>query len=156
MKEKVQILYSGEDATNLYLECYQLILWKQCHWLVNAKGFPPELETIVRDLWGLRAKISYGEKDEEEGFASRTETQGFSSTEEGETTDGATSYSSRWSRKTDGKGRDRLPKLSETLALCYLGTLLLRLPTSLGEIYRWAARDEIIYTRAVSFLLPRG
>lgn len=119
---------------------------------METKGFPPELETIVRDLWGLRAKISFGEKEEEEGFASRTETQGFSSTEDGETTDGATSYSSRWSRKTDSKGRDRLPKLPETLALCYLGILLLRLPTSLGEIYKWAARDEIVYTRAVSSL----
>lgn len=119
---------------------------------MNIKGFPSELETVVRDLWGLRVKISYGEKDEGDGFASRTGTEGFSSTEEGETTDGATSYSSRWSRKTDGKGRDRLPKLSETLALCYLGILLLRLPTSLGDICKWASRDEIIYTRAVGLL----
>jgi hypothetical protein len=40
--------------------------------------------------------------------------------------------------------------LIETLGLCYLGILLLRLPTSLGEVYKWAAKEEIIYIRAVS------
>ncbi|KAH8597253.1 hypothetical protein B0O99DRAFT_618376 [Bisporella sp. PMI_857] len=149
VREKIQVVYSGKEATNLYLECYQMILWRQCHWLVKMKGFPSELETVVRDLWSLRARISYGEKDEE-GYTSRTGTIGFSSTSEGENSDGAASFtSSRWSRRTSGKGRERLPKLIETLGTCYLGTLLLRLPTSLGEIYRWAARDEIIYTRAI-------
>ncbi|KAG9243177.1 60S ribosomal protein L40 [Calycina marina] len=152
-KEKELVVYSGHDATLLYLECYQLILWKQCHWLIKIKGFPPELETIVHDLWSLRARISYGEKEEEEGYASLVESQGFSSTSEGGMTDGVTSLSSRWSRKMDGRGRDRLPKLVETLALCYLGTVLLRLPMTLGDFYKWATRDEIVYTRALMCLI---
>jgi RNA polymerase I-specific transcription initiation factor RRN7 len=47
-------------------------------------------------------------------------------------------------------GKEKLPKLIETLGLCYLGMVLLRLPVSLGEIYKWAAEEEVIYTRAVS------
>lgn len=131
----------------LYLQCYQLILWKQCFWLVNVKGFPKDLETVVRDLWGLRLRLLHGEK-EDGGY--RSGTTGFSSTSEGENTESdGISLTSRRSRRSD-RAKDRLPKLIETLALCYLGILLLRLPTSLGEVYKWAAEEEIIFTRAVS------
>jgi RNA polymerase I-specific transcription initiation factor RRN7 len=73
-----------------------------------------------------------------------------STTEGGSDTDGTgvKSFGSRRSRKSAVE-EERLPKLVETLGLCYLGILLLRLPTSLGEVYKWAAKEEIIYTRAV-------
>jgi RNA polymerase I-specific transcription initiation factor RRN7 len=77
---------------------------------------------------------------------------GFSSTSEGNSdTDGTgvKSFGSRRSRKSAVE-EERLPKLIETLGLCYLGILLLRLPTSLGEVYKWAAKEEIICIRAVS------
>lgn len=149
-KERVQIVLRGKEATQLYLQCYQLILWKQCHWLVSVKGFPEELETVVRDLWGLRIRLLHGDKDDEGGYRSGG-TLGFSSTSEGENTDtdGGMSRSSRWSRRSGGKGREMLPKLIETLALCYLGMVLLRLPVSLGEIFKWVTTDEMIFTRAV-------
>jgi RNA polymerase I-specific transcription initiation factor RRN7 len=155
-KEKFQTVLSGKEASELYLQCYQLILWKQCFWLVGKKGFPKELETVVRDLWGLRVRLLFGEKGDEGGYGSGTGTLGFSSTSEGENTDtdGAMSRSSRWSKKSAGKKKDQLPKLIETLALCYLGILLLRLPTSLGEIHNWVVTDEMIYNRAVSLSLP--
>lgn len=152
-KEIVQTVFSGKEANDLYLQCYQLILWKQCFWLVEEKGFPKELETVVRDLWSLRMRLIFGKKDEEGDSGLRTETFGFGSQSETENsdTDGATSRSSKRSRKSartliEGK----LPRLMETLALCYLGTLLLRLPTSIGEIHKWAATDELLYSRAVS------
>jgi RNA polymerase I-specific transcription initiation factor RRN7 len=152
-KEKVQTVFSGKEANDLYLQCYQLILWKQCYWLVKEKGFPEELETIVRDLWGLRIRLLFGKRDEEGGYGSGRGTLGFSSQSEGENsdTDGATSRSSRWSKKSGGIAKEgKLPRLLETLALCYLGILLLRLPTSLGEIYKWVATDDMAYNRAVS------
>jgi RNA polymerase I-specific transcription initiation factor RRN7 len=149
----VETVLSGSDARELYLGCYQLILCKQCHWLVNTKGFPKELETVVRDLWGLRLGILQRVGGERSGYGSGTGTMMFSSTSEGENTDtggtGGKSLSSRRSRKSV-VSEERLPRLVETLGLCYLGTLLLRLPTSLGEFYRWATREEMIYTRAVS------
>ena len=50
-----------------------------------------------------------------------------------------------------GGRKEKLPKLIETLALCYLGTLLMKLPTSLGEMFKWASNEEIVFTRAVCF-----
>ncbi len=37
----------GAQAVELYLQCYQLVLWKQAYWLVHNKGYPPELEVSV-------------------------------------------------------------------------------------------------------------
>lgn len=36
--------YRGRQAYTLFLQVYQLILWKQCHALVQGRGFPAELE----------------------------------------------------------------------------------------------------------------
>ncbi|KAF7901561.1 hypothetical protein EAE99_012217 [Botrytis elliptica] len=148
-KEQVEKVFGGRDATQLYLQCYQLILWKQTHWLVTVKGFPKELETIVRDLWELRLRVLQGSGDERSEYGTE-----FGSTTEGDETDtDGTGYRSTastvMSRKRASRTKKHLPRLIETLGFCYLGILLLRLPTSLGEIYKWATRDEIIYTRAI-------
>ncbi|APA05763.1 hypothetical protein sscle_01g005330 [Sclerotinia sclerotiorum 1980 UF-70] len=148
-KEQVEKVFGGRDATQLYLQCYQLILWKQIHWLVSVKGFPAELETVVRDLWELRLRVLQGSRDVRSEYGTE-----FGSTTEGDDTDtDGTGYRSTtstiMSRKRASRVKKNLPKLIETLGFCYLGILLLRLPTSLGEIYKWATRDEIIYTRAV-------
>jgi RNA polymerase I-specific transcription initiation factor RRN7 len=133
-----------------------LILWKQCFWFVNDKGFPKELETVVRDLWGLRLSLVHGGKGPAGAGGDQFSSMGFSSTSEGETSDsdGKSVVSSR-SRRSEVE-RDRLPRLIETLALCYLGTLLMRLPTSIGEIYSWAAKEEMVFARAVSFISLSG
>jgi RNA polymerase I-specific transcription initiation factor RRN7 len=153
-KERVQTILSGREAQELYLQCYQLILWKQCHWLVNVKRFPGELETVVRDLWGLRLRILHeDEVGERDGFGSGISVVGFSDTSDGETGSDATGGRSLWSgrsRRSVSGRKEKLPKLIETLALCYLGTLLLNLPTSLGEIVKWVSREEMVFTRAVS------
>ena len=137
------------------------------------KGLPKELETVVRDLWGLRlgALKGVGEKGRSVGggYSSGTGTQvgGYSSMSEGETsggwgTDGSAGGRSLGSRRSGESGsrrsgkaggdamKDKLPKLGETLGLLYLGCLLLRLPLSLGELVKWVKRDEIVYNRAVS------
>ena len=41
---------------------------------------------------------------------------------------------------TSGKKASNSPVLTETVALCYLGILLMRLPTGLGDIYRYDQR----------------
>lgn len=152
--EKIETVFSGKEARELYLCCWQLVLWKQVHWLVNVKKFGGELETVVRDLWDLRVRVLVkGDGKREEAYGSGIE--GFSSTEDGGTgTDrtGGRTLGSRGSRRSGVGGEDRLPKLVETLGLCYLGMVLMRLPMSLGEVLRWATNDEIIYTRAVSCL----
>lgn len=143
----METILSGGDAKELYLQCYQLVLWKQCHWLVTSLGLPEELQVVVKDLWELRIRDLSVSKDEKSGYGSGTGTVMFSSASEGENTD--TTVGTRKSRK-DRSGAEKLPKLIETLAICYLGMLLLRIPVSLGDIYRWASQDRLVYTRAVT------
>ena len=146
----------GSEARELYLQCFQLLLWKQCHWLVTHKGYPKELETRVRDLWSLRLNFIHRPRDEASGYSSGTSTMMYSSVSEGgnSDTDGSgfrstSSRRSRRSRKSVTSDED-LPKLIESLALCYLGMVLMRLPASLGELYKWVIEDELVYNRAVS------
>jgi RNA polymerase I-specific transcription initiation factor RRN7 len=88
------------------------------------------------------------------GYGSGTGTFMFSSTSEGENdtdgTRGGKSLASSRSRRSAANGEERLPKLVETMGLCYLGMVLMRLNTSLGEVYKWATRDEIVFNRAAS------
>ncbi|KAH7383738.1 RNA polymerase I-specific transcription initiation factor-like protein rrn7 [Cadophora sp. MPI-SDFR-AT-0126] len=151
-RQRVETILSGGEAKELYLQCYQLILRKQCHWLVTTLGLPEELQIIVRDLWELRLRILHFPRDERSGYGSGTGTMLFSSASEGNNTDidGMThrSTGSRMSRKS-AVMEEKLPKLIETLALCYLGTLLLKLPVSVGDFHKWAVQDRIVYNRAI-------
>ncbi|KAL4789469.1 hypothetical protein BDV19DRAFT_374058 [Aspergillus venezuelensis] len=138
--EKIQKKYRGQQAHRLFLDTYQLILWKQCHALVNTRGFPPQFENIVRDLWALRletyAKIIAsigGEDSQPEFFSSQpasaredTETEAFM----------PNSKLVKW------------PRLIDTVALCYLGALLMRLPVSVGDFHQMVLRSDIPYNRA--------
>ncbi|CAZ80192.1 unnamed protein product [Tuber melanosporum] len=53
-REKKGKVLRGRKGFELFLQCYQLILRKQVHWLVSEKRFPRELEIVVRDLWALQ------------------------------------------------------------------------------------------------------
>ena len=41
------------------------------------------------------------------------------------------------------------PKLVETLSLCYIGLLLLRIPVTVADIHRWTNAGDLLYYRAV-------
>ncbi|EEP81687.1 predicted protein [Uncinocarpus reesii 1704] len=62
--ERLSKKYSGSEAYQLFLEVYQLIIWKQCHTLIHQKGLPAELELIVKDLWTLRLQKLFERKDD--------------------------------------------------------------------------------------------
>ena len=84
---------------------------------------------MVKDLWSLRLQL----------LKSKT----------GATSDEDTLFSSQPQSETetevqhDGVGREwkvggkEMPTLIETLGLCYLGMILLRLPISIGELHRY-------------------
>lgn len=84
-------------------------------------------KTIVRDLWALRLSKLVHRLESPERVGS--ESQVLSSAEGSEQEGGPETL------KTDGKGIES-PKLVETIALCYMGMLLLRLPIGLGTVYR--------------------
>lgn len=44
----VVIAYRGRQAATLFLQAYQLILWKQCYALVHEHGFPEQFEVSLR------------------------------------------------------------------------------------------------------------
>ncbi|KAF2089632.1 hypothetical protein K490DRAFT_37491 [Saccharata proteae CBS 121410] len=139
---KLSTELKGAKAVEQYILCYQVVLWKQARWLVQAKNMPPKLEEIIRDLWAIRLPklISKIESADE----IRSESQLYSSQSEGETdTEGEAS------RGVNSRKLDAIPHLIDTLALCYFGMLLLRLPACLGDLYSWAASGELLYYRAL-------
>lgn len=70
----------------------------------------------------------------------------FSSQSEGEATDTTVK------RKTRRGKVDAVPQLVDALSLCYIGSLLLRLPTTIYDLWRWVASGELVYYRAVRTL----
>lgn len=111
----------------------------------------------MRDLWDLRTRGVRMTVEGTSGMSSAGGSQVDTSASEDEAestaedTDDSVRTDVSSTRKTDII-KSKLPTLMEMLGLCYLGIILLRLPTSLGELYKWVIRDEIIYTRAVSTL----
>lgn len=73
-----QKVHHGRASTELYLHCYQLVLWKQCYALIHTIGLPSELESVIKDLWALRLQLLKGrlsdpDKDGELLFTSKPE-----------------------------------------------------------------------------------
>lgn len=157
---------TGKEARELYLECLQLILRKQVAWLVRERRLPPELETVVRDLFDLRIRNFAGLKakgdegtEPESGADSGTDAELFSSQagSESETSSAATTRTSvsRGRSWTSEPGQDwKLPGLIHSLALCYLGCLSLSLPVRVGNIYEWARNDQLLFFGAF-YSLPK-
>ncbi|KAL4922758.1 hypothetical protein BDW62DRAFT_171701 [Aspergillus aurantiobrunneus] len=140
--ERVQKKYRGRQAYLLYLQIYQLILWKQCHALVNSRGFPSQLEHVIRDLWALRLETysrkiaEVGDEDSQPEFFS---SQPASAREDTET-----------EMFTPGSKFVQWPRLIDTVALCYLGAILMRLPVSVAEFHQMTMRNEIPYYRVLT------
>ncbi|KAG7113686.1 RNA polymerase I-specific transcription initiation factor rrn7 like protein [Verticillium longisporum] len=146
---------AGKAARDLYLECVQLVLRLQVDWLVNAKGHKAELETVVRDLWDLRLRGSPAAATEEQMLhdsTSEAELSVFSSQptseqdESGSTLPHPKKRAKSWA--SDAGDGWPAPRLPDTLALCYLGCLLLRAPTRIGDFVRWAKGGNITYKQA--------
>lgn len=142
-KQKVLKVYRGRKASRLFLQAYQHILWKQCYALIHEKGFAGELWTVVRDLWTLRLSkllhrlegpLEGEESDNAHGLSSEVDPQGESGSEKEARTKQAASA---------------LPTLIETICLCYMGMLLMRLPISLSQVLRWIREEDVPYIRAI-------
>lgn len=151
VRERERKHLSGQKGKELYLEALQLVLRRQVSWLVRDKGVIPQLETVVRDLWDLRIRgfpepTEETEDDTLSFFSSQAaSTDGES---EGETRSTVRTRAQSWD--TGGASRWPMPRVIDTLALCYLGCLLLRVPVSIASIHRWANNGNIPYRTAVS------
>ncbi|KAF8423110.1 hypothetical protein EV426DRAFT_145528 [Tirmania nivea] len=155
-KEAPAKVLLGRKGFELYLKCIQLILRKQVWVLVHEKGFPAQLETIVRDLWALRLQKTLGKpkcstptaaaSGEESTFQDpRDEDTGRVPTEAA--TDTKTYSSEYWSSEIEvdnavaeeadpvkrnllrrNKKAFQVPGLIITIGLCYLGAVMLKVP----------------------------
>ena len=103
------------------------------------------LQGITRDLWALRLRrlqnrVTYDSETDTEG-----QSQVFSSQSEGESAGSQTTRGSRRKRqaKTDGA-----INLSETLVICYIGTLLMRIPFTVVDLISRVDNGELLYYRA--------
>ena len=124
------------------MQAYQLVLWKQCHTLIHTLGLPCELEVVVKDLWSLRLnllkdRIDRGESDGETFFSSQPISE--------EDTESEEIGKGKWTEKA-------LPSLIETLGICYLAMIILRLPIGMGDLHKYAVREDMPYIRAVRFI----
>ncbi|MCJ1351744.1 MAG: Pol I core factor CF [Icmadophila ericetorum] len=135
--ERESRIYEGTKAIHLYIQSHQLILRKQVHALIHTHGFPAQLETVVHDLWALKLQL-LGKKLNASGAI-----LGNAETTDGE--DGERLFSSQAeSESGNGSGREKggvgidkdMPVLIETLGLCYLGAVLLRIPVLVASLVR--------------------
>lgn len=148
IKEKEQRQLTGLEGKSLYLEALQLILRHQLRWLIREKGHSIEIETVVRDLWDLRVRAFSSlvppDNPAEEILEVFNSLPQLSNTDDGHDSN---TNSLNWD---PGKGSDwPMPRLMDTLSLCYLGCLLLRCPTRIGEFLSWANGGNMPYTRVV-------
>ncbi|KAK5998204.1 Ubiquitin [Cladobotryum mycophilum] len=130
---------SGQAGRDLYLEALQLIIRSQVQWLINVKGHRDELETVVRDLWDLRIRGS--NSIPEDNLGGEDNLVFFSSaslTEDAEAKKTWPQQSRRQNWDPDLGIRWPSPRVPDTLVLCYLACVLLRIPTRLGQLLRWA------------------
>ncbi|KAI1625976.1 hypothetical protein EDD37DRAFT_324476 [Exophiala viscosa] len=153
-KQKFSKVLRGSKAYQLYLQCWQYILWKQCHTLVHQEGLPAELWTIVRDLWTFWLTQLEDRLQASAGAPSATEidTEGEPATISGNetTTDSESAGESKLGRKR--KQTQGSPSLIDTIALSYMGVLLLRRPIGLATVLRWIQQEDIPYIRAIRHL----
>ncbi|WPG97290.1 Hypothetical protein R9X50_00006400 [Acrodontium crateriforme] len=139
--------FSGTRALEHYLLCLQLVLRKQCRWLIDVQLLPAEIETLIRDLWAFRLQslqpgsLTYDSDTETDG-RSNSQSQLFSSQSEGEA-----SNASQQKKRTRNETR-MAPSLLETLSLIYTAMLLSRIPVTLADIHSWAGQGDLLFYRA--------
>lgn len=87
---------------------------------------------MVRDLWALRSQLLKGKT--EEATDTENESRMFSSLAEAEEGTEPEDGMGTVRGASKGVGKD-VPTLVDTLGLCYLAMLLLRLPVCVGNLH---------------------
>ena len=123
----------------MFLQAYQLILWKQCFALIHNINYPPQIESTVKEFWSLRLSLLSDKID-----AHDIPTDSILSSQQAQTQE------AKPQRKKQAKWESKyLPTLIETLALLYLSAIHIRLPVRIGDLHRYAIREDIPFIRAI-------
>lgn len=151
VREHEKRTLSGLAGKSLYLEALQFILRSQLQWLIQQKGTREELETVVRDLWDLRIRAFGTIMPDDQSGEGEPVLETFSSQPlSDDSDDGKKPAFSRRSWDSERGSDWPMPRVVDTLALCYLGCLLLRIPLRIGQFFAWADQGHIPYRRVVS------
>ncbi|KAI8610759.1 hypothetical protein BC830DRAFT_1172467 [Chytriomyces sp. MP71] len=138
-KRKARLVFAKgfRAATPLLLfEALQLSLKAQVLALINKRGFPPEIEHIVRDLW--LAVVT------RQGIVERASRSSATKNRQAQNQSTATQYTNKQPRIL------MTPNIQ--LLLIYLGCKHLRLPVMLCDVYRWAESGVIPFLNALDNL----
>ncbi|KAI1172720.1 hypothetical protein F4777DRAFT_493012 [Nemania sp. FL0916] len=174
-RPKAAVKLTGDEGRELYLEVLQLVLIRQVRWLVDTQGFPAEFADLVKALWTLRVRnlplreltLQKEGRRSRGGSASRSRSRGgsdtdaasssllFSSQSEASASEADFSDATTVTWAPDARRRWKLPKLIDTLALCYLGCLVRRLPITTGDFYTWIQRDDLEFLSVLNNI-PRN
>ncbi|KAG4301904.1 hypothetical protein PCK1_001880 [Pneumocystis canis] len=135
-KKKSRVLYGNEGKT-LFLRCFQQILRNQSWCLIHTHGLPNKLETAIRNIWKiylmlLSNKLFY------------KNTKDISKHQHcliSENSNNNMSY-----KITE------LPKLIDTISICYLGLLNLRSTITISILCNLMKSGEIPYMQALSVI----
>ncbi|KAI1113796.1 hypothetical protein F5Y14DRAFT_416614 [Nemania sp. NC0429] len=166
VRRKVAVKLTDNEGRELYLEVLQLILIRQVRWLVDAQGFPDDFTELVRALWALHVRhlplrergtprADGGVSRGDESTGSRSSVLFSSQSEGAESTNAEDSEATTTPWAPHARSRWKLPKLIDTLALCYLGCLVRRLPVSTGDFCDWAQKGDFPFL-AVLNQIPRN
>ncbi|EXJ70960.1 uncharacterized protein A1O5_05953 [Cladophialophora psammophila CBS 110553] len=148
-KQKISKVLRGAKAYQLFLQSWQFILWKQCYALVHQKGLPAELWPIVRDLWTLwLSKLEHRLGDSLADAKDKADTTASSGNETD--TDLAADEKDEPLRRS--KSAHSYPTLVDTIALNYLGIVMLRRPIGLAKILKWIVEEDVPFIRAIRYV----
>ena len=167
-------LLRGKAAWELWAKAWGGVLWRVCWTLgrlldgedgddgqigtqnAGKEKMKEEMWHVVRALWALRlqelvAKWEMMGDDELVDMKSEagSESEDFRTTDEDE--EGMRTSDSEGAKKPKKHklSDEGMPKLIDTIALNYLGLLLMRYPLSLHTLYTWLQAEAIPYTRAI-------
>ncbi|KAI0100841.1 hypothetical protein GGR51DRAFT_340031 [Nemania sp. FL0031] len=176
-RRHVAVKLSGDEGRELYLEALQFVLVRQVSWLVGERGFPADFAALVRALWALRVRDlplrergdgrrggrdgasasgrGGGEDSEGGGGSVWFSSQSQSEMGGGESSDFDLSDATTSTWAPDARRRWKVPRLIDTLALCYLGCLVRRLPVTTGDFCNWAQKGDLEFLAALN-QIPRN
>ncbi|KIW63244.1 hypothetical protein, variant [Phialophora macrospora] len=153
------LVLRGAKAFQLFLQSWQFILWKQCHALVHQKGLPAELWSVVRDLWTLwLSRLGHRLQDHPstavdelaDTSGNEADTTASSSGNESDTDpDAYTRRQLQQQQKQSSYSAHNYPKLIDTIALAYIGIIMLRRPVGQATFLRWILEEDVPYIRAI-------
>ncbi|KAG5519807.1 hypothetical protein PMAC_000080 [Pneumocystis sp. 'macacae'] len=137
-KKKSKILY-GNEGKIIFLRCFQQILRTQSWYLIHTHGITNELEQAIQNIWKhylillLSNKLFYKSAKNINKYQKESVTENLNNN---------IHYKIK-----------KLPKLIDTIAICYLGLLNIRSTITISTLCNLMESGKIPYMKAL-FIIP--